>query len=72
MKIIIKDIIIAVLVVTLIAAFVVSIIEGLHKAEQVKCYTLQEQSREYPDFFLTIYEKEMCDFHGIEITAPVR
>ncbi len=68
MKIIIKDIVIALLLVTLLIAFVVAMLYGFDKAEVVKCLKLQEQAREYPEYFyLTVFEQEMCNYHGIEV-----
>lgn len=71
MKIVIKDIIVGILICTVLFALVVALIHGLDKSEEVECYKLQDQSVEYPSFHLTKVEKQMCDFHGIKINAPV-
>lgn len=39
---------------------------------KVECRNLQQQSTEYKDFFLTKYEKAMCEDYGFQIEAPVR
>lgn len=73
MKIIIKDIIAALLIVVVIAAVIVAFIYALDKSEEVKCLKLQSQSEQYQQtFYLTVFEKEMCDYHNILINAPVQ
>jgi flagellar basal body-associated protein FliL len=72
MKIIIKDIIIGILILTLAAAVVTSFIYGFEKAERVECLKLQKQSEDHAEFHLTKLEKRMCDFHDIIINAPVQ
>ena len=37
-----------------------------------RCLELKEQSEKYPSFYLTQNEKDMCDFHKVEIVAPVK
>lgn len=44
---------------------------GMDKEEQVTCLKLQAQALEYPDYWITATHKEMCDYHGIFINAPV-
>ena len=54
--------------------------EGLTREEQVKCFKLIEQSKEFQTydektdtgFYITKSEKEMCDSHGLEINAFVK
>jgi len=55
------------------------VIMGLDKAldsyEIVQCYKLQsyaEKYKNYGGFYITTIEKEMCDYHGIVVDAPVR
>jgi hypothetical protein len=48
------------------------IIKGIDKEEQIECYKLQEQSQEYRrGFFITKWQKEMCDRWNIKVDAPV-
>lgn len=45
---------------------------GVKNEEKVSCHKWQTQATEYPDFYLTEWQKEQCDAHGIEINAPVQ
>lgn len=72
MKILIKDVIIATLITTLIAAFVIAILTGFDKQEESRCIKLQQQSIEYTEFYLTVYEDAMCKYQEIIINAPVQ
>lgn len=40
---------------------------SLDKGEVVSCLKLQEQSREYREFFATQKQADMCDRHGINL-----
>ena len=71
--------------IVLIALFAVLLICGdkaLDALEQVECYKLQANAERYENFlysptnqggfYITSLEKQMCDYHGIVIDAPVR
>lgn len=46
---------------------------GIEKSETASCLRLERQSESFaPHFYLTHYEKEMCDARGITINAPVK
>lgn len=45
---------------------------GLDKNDEARCHELLQQSKDFPAFFLTEQEKEMCDYQGIEINAQVK
>lgn len=72
MKILIKDVMIALLITTLIAAFVISVLYGFDKGEESKCMKLKQQSVDYPEFHLSQFEAAMCKYQGIVINAPVQ
>lgn len=44
---------------------------AIQKEEIVECNTLKSYSEKFPSFYLTEWQSEMCDSHGIEIVAPV-
>ena len=44
---------------------------GVEKAEKAECLKWQDQSLEYPNFYLTAWQKQQCDRYQIEIDAPV-
>ena len=65
MKNIIILLIIAVIAFSLIAY-------GAEKSEINECKTWQKESSELKDYYLVGWQKEQCDFHGVEINAPVK
>lgn len=71
MKLIIKGLIITGLIVAGLWGLVELLNIGMDKEEQVTCLKLQAQALEYPDYWITITHKEMCDYHGIFINAKV-
>jgi hypothetical protein len=66
----------------LFAVFLIGLDKALDDQEKVECYRLQEQANQYKNFlysptnqggfYITSLEKQMCDYHGIVIDAPVR
>lgn len=50
--------------------FVLSL--GIDRSEIVECNKLKGQEAEFDQFFLTKWQKEQCDGHGIFINAPVK
>ena len=72
----------SVILITLFAVFLIGLDKALDAQEKVECYRLQEQANQYKNFlysptnqggfYITSLEKEMCDYHGIVIDAPVR
>ena len=45
---------------------------GFKKEEQVSCHKWQEHAEQFAGFYLTQWQKDQCDAHGIEINAPVQ
>lgn len=72
MKEIIKQIIVALILLVVIFLVVKLLAIGLKKQDRVECQKLLSWSKEYPLFYLTQNEKEMCDFLGVTISAPVK
>ena len=62
------------IVLSLFILFILSalMLMGFKKEEEVSCLKWKTQASEYPGFFLTQWQKEQCDAHGIEIDAPVQ
>lgn len=56
-----------------LATFIVgwALVSSFISSEIVTCKTLQAQSKQYPLFYITKTDKEMCDHHEIWIDAPV-
>ncbi len=59
-----KDYIIIVIIVGFFMAFALI---SISKDEIIECNKLLEQSREYPSFWSTQADKDMCQAHGIII-----
>lgn len=61
-------IVIIILIVAVIGLFLYA---GLQRSEIVYCNKIKDYSRQYAHFYITQWEKDMCDHYGIEIHAPV-
>lgn len=74
MKDILTNAIVAVIIIGTILGFVQMISAGLiSRGEQHECRKWAKQAEVYrPQFYLTEWQKNQCDYHGIEINAPVR
>jgi hypothetical protein len=74
--------IMASVLIILFAVFLIGLDKALDAQEQIECYKLQANAEQYKNFlysptniggfYITSLEKEMCDYHGIVIDAPVR
>lgn len=74
--------IMASVLIILFAVFLIGIDKALDNWEIVECYKLQANAEQYKNFlysptniggfYITSLEKQMCDYHGIVIDAPVR
>lgn len=63
-----KNLTIQILIV--IAALVAMVAVGkvaIDKHEVATCLSLQNQAKEYEDFIINKYDREMCDIHGISV-----
>jgi hypothetical protein len=57
-----------------VGLFFSAISKGVLKGEIAHCLKLEAQSKDYHDsrvFYITQWEKEMCDIHGVYVNAPV-
>jgi len=69
-------------VIAMLAIVIMGLDKALDAQEQIECYKLQANAERYENFlysqeneggfYITQNEKEMCDYHGIVIDAPVR
>ena len=70
-------------VIAMLAIVIMGLDKALDNYEIVQCYKLQNYAEEYKNFlysliineggfYITSLEKEMCDYHGIVVNAPVR
>ena len=70
-------------VIAMLAIVIMGLDKALDSYEIVQCYKLQNYAEEYKNFlyspiineggfYITSLEKQMCDYHGIVIDAPVR
>jgi len=72
MKAIIEKIVVALALLVILFLVVKVLAIGIEKSDRVECQKLLSQYREYPLFYLTPNEKEMCDYLGVTIPAPVK
>jgi len=66
---------ITIVTITMLAIVILGFDKALDNWEIVECYKLQsyaEKYKNYGGFYITTIEKEMCDYHGIVVDAPVR
>lgn len=62
-------------VIAMLAIVIMGLDKALDNYEIVECYKLQsyaEKYKNYGGFYITQGEKQMCDYHGIVVDAPVR
>jgi 5'(3')-deoxyribonucleotidase len=70
-------------VIAMLAIVIIGLDKALDNYEIVQCYKLQNYAEEYKNFlyspiineggfYITQGEKQMCDYHGIVVNAPVR
>ena len=70
-------------VITILVIVIMGMDKTLDNYEIVQCYKLQNYAEEYKNFlyspiinqggfYITSFEKEMCDYHNIMVDAPVR
>ena len=81
-KIIAETMTMTIAVIAMLAIVIIGMDKTLDNYEIVQCYKLQSYAEEYENFlyslensggfYITQNEKEMCDYHGIVIDAPVR
>lgn len=72
MKNTIKAIFWVILISVAFYALIVAISAGISKEEVVTCLKYQKQAKEYPSFYITFAEKQMCDTHQILINSEVK
>ena len=61
------------LLLVLILVLVIFVLSNsLDKQERNECLIWQHQSEIYEGFFLAQWQKEQCDYHGIEVNAEIK
>lgn len=63
-----KDTLVIALWAVVVGIWIVLILFTQDTREEHKCLSLQIQEQQYPNFFSTDYEKEMCAKHDIYLT----
>lgn len=48
-----------------LALFFLVLVHATPQEERYQCFRLTEQQKEYPNFYATKAEKEMCAQHGV-------
>lgn len=45
---------------------------GIDRQEKMECEFWQTEATQYPQYYLTHWQKDQCDHFGVSIEAPVR
>lgn len=74
MKKALKFLAVSAVVIAALYVLAVAFSYGIAKQEVVNCHKLQRQAKDFADagFYITAWQKGMCDSHGMSINAPVR
>jgi len=68
-----KKLLIAIALILSLAALLSGLSVGLNRAERAECIEWQRQSADYARlFYLTKWQAEQCEAHGVVIKAPVK
>lgn len=67
-----KNLTLSFVVAVLLVLLAIALLYGINKQEVADCLTWQAQSKEYPEFYITQWQKAQCDAHYITVTAPVQ
>lgn len=44
---------------------------AVKQGDYAECKKWAAQAQQYPQFYLTKWQKEQCDYQGVPVTAPV-
>jgi len=55
-----------------ISVFLLGLQCGLNKSEKAECLDWKKEAKKYPDYYITEWQKAQCDYHGVDIEAPVK
>ena len=53
-------------------ALVFTVSHAMDNQEVYECHKLAEQSKDFPLFYLTQWQADMCEAHNIAINAPIK
>lgn len=56
-----------VVILIILFVFTKACAKSIAKAEQLECQKWAEQAKQYPDFYLTSWQKAQCNHHNIEV-----
>lgn len=59
-------------VIVVAALFAGAIVIGFDRNEEVECLTWASQAKQFDNYYITSWQKQQCDAHGITIEAPVK
>ena len=69
---IISNIALAIIMLLIIALFCFGAVLGIQKSEVEECLKWQKEAKQYPNYYLTQWQYEQCQFYHIAIDAPVK
>lgn len=67
-----SDLITGLIVILVMIIMIGAIVVGVNRTEKVTCFKYQKQAEKHPGYYITQWQKMMCDTYSIEINAPVK
>lgn len=67
-----KDFLIALIIIASVIGLVFILSIAIKDNDYYNCIAWEKNAKQYPGFYITEWQKAQCDYHGIQIDAPVR
>lgn len=67
-----RDTILGFTVIIIGLIFFAAVIIGVQRTEEAECNKWATQAEKYPDYYITQWQADQCEYHGVEINAPVK
>ena len=67
-----EKIIISLIMCIMVIGLMIALRSAVIAEDRADCIKWAGEAKIYPRYFITKYQQAQCDYHGIEIGAPVR
>lgn len=67
----VRDTIIILAIIAAIAGACYGVVKAVIESDRNDCLGWQKDAKQYPLFYITSWQKQQCDYFGIDIDAPV-
>lgn len=67
-----ENITIGIIVSIMFIVGLIALISAVDRNDKAKCLRLASQAETYENFYITKWEKEMCDYQNITVNADVK